>query len=122
MAYFPWGLFHLKKISRILFFVVVSILFWVQSVLTDQSQVETKIEGKVLSIEIVPIDSDHPEGGVHLSVQANQSKWIVHVGPQWLRDNRSIGVGTGSEVMVIGTTLRFGKSNEISPLQIRKKP
>ncbi len=101
--------------------IVFSLTLWSQSAATGPSQPETKIQGKIVSMEIVPIDGYHPEGGIRLTVQSDESNWTVHIGPQWVKDNRNIGVGLGSEVMVIGTTLRFGKSSEISLRQIKKK-
>lgn len=113
--------FNLARLYFTVIFLILFLALWGNLPLADQKKVETKIQGKIVSMKIIPIDSHHSEGGVHLVVQSKRMNWIVHVGPQWVRDNSNADLGVGNQVMVIGTTLRFGKSDEISPSRITKE-
>ena len=83
-------------------------------------QMEEKLSGKVVSISLVPIDGNHPDGGVMLGLRTLNGLEQIHVGPSWMGKNQNLGINVGDQVMVLGISFRFGNKTQWSAKDLKK--
>ncbi|MEK7689494.1 MAG: hypothetical protein AAB425_00580 [Bdellovibrionota bacterium] len=81
---------------------------------------ETKIQGKVLDLRIVPLTSKTAEPGVELTVHTASGDVIVLVGPAWIKANKELGIGRGDEVMVVGVRASLDELAAVFAKDVRK--
>lgn len=84
----------------------------------DTKTVET-ISGSVLSVDQVSPDKNM-SSGIHLLLNTENGKMLVHLGPAWYIDNQDVQIEKGDNVSVTGSKVTYKGEQVIIAKEVTK--